>query len=560
MPLMLLISSFLAWPALGQSEGFILTRPDCVPGAQQDINYIQGPDPILAEDNDIHIFVDVGECCVGGWEGIFNLQYPGAASTPGTPRFHPIWGANNFGTNTSRNEHEAPFPSLFWWQESWHIAYTSTFFPLGHPNRDRAARIDINNLTNQANATQVTNRWVEPVNPSCRPLGSCSNKGTGVLATAVIDASDILYLYHPDKNLTSCDSKWIRHQIAADLSVVNPGSHDGCLTFSGRDTPPPFISDIALGSDERLYMLARNQEDLQSIQEWVSSDGLSWSLSGAEWRSPDHPTPGWIYHVWDAGYLKDKTRKLVHPRLVVSQISDGTVWEDIVDASLGRWYLYYWAEAGANLPPNFGQEAHSCDTFGGFADEISCDRVLGWAWDSTYPDHPTSVELWDNNTLIARIPADGFRQDLLDNGIGDGFHAFGSPLPGILKDGQSHNLAIRIRESDHLLTNGTATISCPLASFQLSTEFSGDGSGQIASSPPGIDCGADCSESFVGGTEIVLSVVPSPGSVFTGWGGGSACGNSPITLWEELHCIARIEQTLFADGFESGDLAAWATQ
>ncbi len=556
----LLVSGLPLHAAAGQTEGFILTRPDCVPGSQQSINYIQGPDPVLTDDNDIHIFVDVGECCVGGWEGIFNLHYPGAEPTPGTPRFHPIWGANNFGTNTSRNEHEAPFPSIFWWQDSWHVAYTSTFFPLGHPNRDRAARIDLEDLTSQVGESQVTNRWIEPVNPSCRPLGTCSNKGTGVLATAAIDATDQLYIYHPDKNLASCESSWIRHEVGQDLSIVNPGSHDGCLSFVGRETPPPFISDIALGSDEKLYMLARNQEDLQSIQEWVSSDGVTWSLSGAEWRSPHHPTPGWIYHVWDAGYLKDKARKLVQPRLVVAQISDGTVWEDIVDASLGRWYLYYWAEAGAALPPNFGQEAHSCETFGGFADEISCERVFGWAWDSSYPDHPTSVELWADNTLVSKIPADGFRQDLLENGIGNGFHAFGSPLPGNLKDGQTHQLTIKVRDSNHIITNGQATINCPLGTFQLSAETSGDGQGQITSSPPGIVCGADCSESYSGGTEIYLNVSVSDGSTFTGWEGDSECNSRPIALWDDLHCVARIEQTLFADGFESGDLSSWATE
>lgn len=47
----------------------------------------------------------------------------------------------------------------------------------------------------------------------------------------------------------------------------------------------------------------------------------------------------------------------------------------------------------------------------------------------------------------------------------------------------------------------------------------GTGTGTITSSPPGIDCGADCAESFAPGTEVTLSATPASGSTFAGWSG-----------------------------------------
>lgn len=48
------------------------------------------------------------------------------------------------------------------------------------------------------------------------------------------------------------------------------------------------------------------------------------------------------------------------------------------------------------------------------------------------------------------------------------------------------------------------------------------GSGSVASSPGGIDCGASCSANFTGGTTIALSATPA--STFTGWSG--ACSGT----------------------------------
>ena len=59
----------------------------------------------------------------------------------------------------------------------------------------------------------------------------------------------------------------------------------------------------------------------------------------------------------------------------------------------------------------------------------------------------------------------------------------------------------------------------------LTVAKSGDGTGTVKSSPPGINCGSDCNESFAAGTSVKLTATPATGSVFRGWSGGQ-CGQT----------------------------------
>ena len=54
------------------------------------------------------------------------------------------------------------------------------------------------------------------------------------------------------------------------------------------------------------------------------------------------------------------------------------------------------------------------------------------------------------------------------------------------------------------------------------------GSGSVDSTPAGIACGSDCSETYVAGTSVTLSATPAVGQRFAGWGG--ACSTDPCTL------------------------------
>lgn len=67
-----------------------------------------------------------------------------------------------------------------------------------------------------------------------------------------------------------------------------------------------------------------------------------------------------------------------------------------------------------------------------------------------------------------------------------------------------------------------------IAARGLTIIRSGTGAGTVTSTPPGINCGLDCQETFTDGTNVVLSATAGPGSSFWEWRGACAhCGSNP---------------------------------
>ena len=72
----------------------------------------------------------------------------------------------------------------------------------------------------------------------------------------------------------------------------------------------------------------------------------------------------------------------------------------------------------------------------------------------------------------------------------------------------------------------------------LTVEKAGTGNGTVTSSPEGIDCGSDCSESYQSGTEVTLTAAPAADSAFDGWSGASDCADGVVTLDSNTTCTA----------------------
>ena len=58
----------------------------------------------------------------------------------------------------------------------------------------------------------------------------------------------------------------------------------------------------------------------------------------------------------------------------------------------------------------------------------------------------------------------------------------------------------------------------------------GPGGGSVSSSPAGITCGTDCTESYVQGTSVTLTAAPDSHSTFTEWSGGTCTGTQPTCV------------------------------
>jgi hypothetical protein len=102
----------------------------------------------------------------------------------------------------------------------------------------------------------------------------------------------------------------------------------------------------------------------------------------------------------------------------------------------------------------------------GFHDIANCGEISGWAWDSAQPNTPINVEIYADNVLLTTIPADQFRQDLLNAGKGTGFHAFSFPTPNSLKDGQPHSILVRFANTNISLGNSPKSITCSTSAFE----------------------------------------------------------------------------------------------
>jgi hypothetical protein len=96
----------------------------------------------------------------------------------------------------------------------------------------------------------------------------------------------------------------------------------------------------------------------------------------------------------------------------------------------------------------------------GYFDSINCQTLKGWAWDSSQPNTPISVDIYDGTQKIAAVRANQFRQDLLNAGIGNGQHGFTYNVPASLRNGFTHSVSIKYSGLDEKLNNSPRSLTC----------------------------------------------------------------------------------------------------
>ncbi len=89
-------------------------------------------------------------------------------------------------------------------------------------------------------------------------------------------------------------------------------------------------------------------------------------------------------------------------------------------------------------------------------------------------------------------------------------------------------------------TEVTATFD--LEQHLLSVSKTGSGTGKVTSSPPGIDCGSECSASYDHGTLVTLSASPDPGSEFTGFSGACTGSTCEVTMSSAKSVTANFDE------------------
>jgi len=111
----------------------------------------------------------------------------------------------------------------------------------------------------------------------------------------------------------------------------------------------------------------------------------------------------------------------------------------------------------------------------------------------------------------------------------------GTKLWEITTTSMTRTTVMTVANDGTIYFNGTDgkmyAVSGTLSTFNLNVTKTGAGQGTITSSPLGINCGSDCSESYNGGTSVVLNATADAAtSVFTGWSGGGCSGTSTCSV------------------------------
>lgn len=119
------------------------------------------------------------------------------------------------------------------------------------------------------------------------------------------------------------------------------------------------------------------------------------------------------------------------------------------------------------------------------------------------------------------------------------YHVDGTQPPTDAASGSSETLDL-----DGASRSGTRDMGADefgVLAHGLSVGKVGVGDGTVTSSPAGIDCGADCFESYADGTNVSLNATPASGFYFTGWSGDADCDDGTVLMNQDRSCTAQFE-------------------
>jgi uncharacterized repeat protein (TIGR02543 family) len=172
-----------------------------------------------------------------------------------------------------------------------------------------------------------------------------------------------------------------------------------------------------------------------------------------------------------------------------------------------------------------------------------------------------------------------------DKTVTASFAPAAAALPGDLDDSRSVDLAdailaLRVQAGFHPATlalagdvNRDGKIGAPEGMYilqilsalretslpNLTVVKSGNGTGTITSTPAGITCGSDCSETYTVATSLKLTAIPDSGSTFGGWVGScSGSGSCMLTVdnVQTVGALFNLERwTLTASAGDGGTIA-----
>lgn len=130
-----------------------------------------------------------------------------------------------------------------------------------------------------------------------------------------------------------------------------------------------------------------------------------------------------------------------------------------------------------------GAKASTASTgpiYEGYHELSDCRTISGWAWDQGAPNYSINVDLLKDGGFFTTLAANLFRQDLVNAGKGNGYHAFVYTPSSSWKDGQWHTPTVRFSgTSTNLTWSPRNNIICGVSCFPSLTPTENNSTGGV---------------------------------------------------------------------------------
>ena len=214
---------------------------------------------------------------------------------------------------------------------------------------------------------------------------------------------------------------------------------------------------------------------------------------------------------------------------------DRVVWEDVRDGYRGIYMTELATGIETPICTGPGQQANRPLIWG--------DKVI---WSDYRSGEYLETYMYDLSTSEEKRIAEGYNPDIWEHliaylrncgvdcsnvyvyNIKTGIEA---QIPNTSTAGPPRINNNRIVWEDHRNGNSDIYMYSPVVPrFALSVTKEGTGQGTVFSEPLGISCGSTCSASFIQLTEVTMTAVADPGSVFSYWSGSCSGTGNRCTL------------------------------
>ena len=265
-----------------------------------------------------------------------------------------------------------------------------------------------------------------------------------------------------------------------------------------------------------------------------SMNGATWTPSGKVSGALSYDGTQGSVQIPNSPSLASATNRMTVAAWVYPTNTTGE-WRTLAqrDDGTGSWYDWqiYTRDSLTGNRPSFRIEWNGNGTIDA-NEEVEGDIVLSantWYFITVTYDG-SALRLYIDGTLrgttnaVGTIPNSG--QDIWIGGNG----VWGEHFAGRIDEVRIYNTALTQVEIQALKDAGPAQ-------WPLTVSKAGTGSGTVISNPVGINCGADCSETYNNNTLVDLTANPSTGSNFAGWSGDCSTSGQ-VTMTANKNCTA----------------------